>query len=84
MTPKMAKHSLGVQLQGSLTRPSVDDEERQHFLPLCRFGVGPRSDEVDVEAVDARLKVASHVVQRLLSARPPIVLFQPVLTDLHG
>ena len=60
----------------------MDDEERQHFLPLGYFWVGLRSDEMDVDAVDPRLEVAPHIVQSLLSARLPIVLLQPVLPDL--
>ena len=69
----------------SRTWPSVNDEERQHFLPLGHFWVGLCSDEVEVDAVDSRLEVASHLVQILLSARLPIVLLQPVLANLeHG
>ena len=62
----------------------MDEEERQHILPLGHFWVGLRSDEVDVDAVDPRLEVASHIVQSLLSARLPIVLLQPVLANLHA
>ena len=61
----------------------MDEEERQHFLPLGHLWIGLRSDEVDVDAVDPRLEVASHIVQSLLSALLPIVLLQPVFADLH-